>query len=281
MGRFSPILLLAAACSSPPPRPDAEPLFRAIETGNPMEAMKATDELARAWDDALLPRLRAALDAAPVRALHLAGQLSTPGSAKLLLERLPMLLDAREAEAARMALVAAGLRRLEEATGPILDRFEKLDGHAAFRALGRIWERKLDDAPLPRDREIRRLAVLALVHRWGMEPDPLPEACEAMLKAMTRPELEGFLAKHAKDRFPSRRTVAEVAGRRGFDPAKGARVHEALLASPDADLVAALLEGSPHSLRAELVGPLVEDKRSTRDGRPLRELAARRLERAR
>jgi hypothetical protein len=282
-GLIPGVLALAAlaACPSPPPAPEAEPLFRTIETGGPREAIEATDQLARIYVDSLGPRLERVLAASPARALHLLGMLGTPGSAKLLLERLPNLLDSGDAAVSRMAVVTAGLRRLEEATAPILDRLEKLDGHAAFRALGRIWERRLDDPPLPRPREIRRLAVLALAHRWGMEPSPLPEACEAMLRVMTREELERFLERNARDRFPSRRTVAEATGRRGFDPAKGLRVHEALLASPDPDLVAALLEGSPHALAPELLRPLLEDKRATRDGRPLRELAARRLERAR
>jgi len=110
--RFSLVLLLLAACSSAP-REDVEPLFRTLETGSAAEALAASEKLVAAYDDEELPRLAKALDAAPVRTLMLIGELSTEGSAKLLIDRLSYLLESKDREVARMAAVAAGLRRLK------------------------------------------------------------------------------------------------------------------------------------------------------------------------
>jgi len=266
---------LLAACS-PAPREDLEPLFVTLERGSALGAMEASAKLAQAYDDSWLPRLGRSLDAAPVRALQLIGDLTTDGSAKLLLERLPKLLAADPA-ASRMAVVASGLRRLRAATPTLLDRFEKLDEKAALRALGRIWDRALNDPPPPRAQEIDRLSVLALVHRRATGADVTVEACEAMLKVMSRDELEGFLGKHAGDKFFARRFCDEAVRRKGFDPVKGARIHEALLSSPDLELVAEILHTSPHAIRPELVRPFLHDRRAVKGDYLLCDAAATRL----
>jgi hypothetical protein len=271
-----PLLLALAACAAAEPQagPESEPLFKALETGGPKEAFEAMAKLAKAFDDSMLPRLAGSLDAAPLRALQLLGELQTEGSANLLLERLPKLLESKTAEVPRMAQVACGLRRLRRAT-PLL--LERLEDRAALRALGRIWDRALDDPTLPRKDEIERLQVLMLVHKTAMGASTSPEAVEAMLRIQAKDELEEFLSRHARDRFFARKHCDEAARKKGFDPKKGALIHEALLANPDADLVAGILESTPFELKADPVRALLKDERKSSDGRMLRELASKRL----
>src|SRR6185295_17752020 len=119
------LLLLALAACSSAPREDVEPLFKALESGTAAEAMTAGEKLATVYEDSDLPRLTKALDAAPVRTLQLIGELSTDGSAKLLLDRLSYLLESKDHEAARMGAVVAGLRRLKEATTALLHHPEE------------------------------------------------------------------------------------------------------------------------------------------------------------
>ncbi len=271
--RSSVVLILLAACSTAP-REDVEPLFRTLETGSAAEALAASEKLVAAYDDSELPRLTKALDAAPVRTLMLIGELSTEGSAKLLVDRLSYLLESKEREVARMAAVAAGLRRLKGATEALLHHPEE---PAAIRALGRIWAQPLDAPPLPRAEEIDRLTVLAVAHRQAMGPDSTLEACETMLSVMTASEFADVLSKHAGDKFFARRLFEEASKRPGFDAEKGLHVHEALLGNPDPDLVATILSGSPFPVREELVRGLLQDKRTTSKGEKLSELAAKRL----
>jgi hypothetical protein len=263
-----------SSCLAEEPRQDVEPLFRTIETGAPVDALEASSRLAKVYDDSMQPRLVRLLGAAPLRALQLIGDLASEGSANLLLERLPKLLDSGENDVPRMAEVACGLRKLRAATPFLLERTED---KAALRALGRIWARTLGDPPLERKDEIGRLSALAIVHRIAMGATSSLEACEAMLKAMTGEELDDFLAKHAKDRFYARRFCDEAVRKKGFDAKKGARVHEALLASPDADLVGGILVSTPFDLRPDAVRTLLKDERRTTDGRTLGELASKRL----
>ena len=154
---------------------------------------------------------------------------------------------------------------------------ERTGDKAVLRALGRIWARGSGDPPLERKDEIGRLSALTIVHRIAMGATTSLEACEAMLKAMTGEELDDFLAKHSKDRFYARRFCDEAVRKKGFDAKKGARVHEALLASPDADLVGGILTSTPFDLTPEAVRALLKDERKTSDGRALGELASKRL----
>src|SRR5258706_899387 len=99
MSRSGAVLLLFLAACSSVPREDVEPLFHALEHGGAAEAMAAGEKLAAVYDDRDLPRLTKALDAAPVRALQLLGELSTDGSALLLLDRLSYLLESTDRQA--------------------------------------------------------------------------------------------------------------------------------------------------------------------------------------
>jgi hypothetical protein len=270
------LLLALSACAHTSTADEVEPYFLTVEHGNAAEAMAAGEKLAAAYDDAHLPRLEKTLDARPVRALQLIGDLSTDGSAKLYLSRLPYLLESKDAETARMAAVVAGLRRLKPATATLLHHPEE---PAVVRALGRIWEQDLDSLALPREEEIDRLTVFAVVHRQAMGPNPTVEACEAMLSVMTAAELADFLAKHAADKFPARRHCDEAVRRPDFDADKGLRIHEALLKSPDVNLVAGILESSPFPLGEPLVEALVKDDRTVKEGVRVGDVAARRLKR--
>jgi len=271
-----PLLLVLAlsSCSHPSTTEEVEPYFLAVEHGSAAQALDAAERLVAVYDDSHLPRLEKILDARPVRALQLIGDLSSDGSAKLLLGRLPYLLDSKDAETARMAAVVAGLRRLKPATTALLQHPEE---PAVVRALGRIWEQELDAHALPRGEEIDRLTVLAVVHRQAMGPNPTVEACEAMFSVMTAAELADFLGKHAADKFPARRSCDEAVRRPGFDADKGLRIHEALLRSPDVVLVAGILETSPFPLSEALVQGMLKDDRTVKEGVRLGDVAARRL----
>jgi hypothetical protein len=271
------ILLVSACASATPPAEDLEPLFAKVEKGTAAEALEASGELASKYDDAWAGRLGTLLDRVPLRALPLISELSTEGSAKLLLEKLPALLASGTEGVPRAAVVAAGLRKLRPASPAILDYLEKTGEGAALRALGRIGERKLDDPALPKKEEVERLTTLAVVHRLTMSVDGPPEACEAMLRIMTRAELEDFLGKHAAEKFAARKACDQAVRRRGFDPEKGARIHEALLSSPDLELVAGILETSPHALREPIVRGFLDDRRAVREGTLVCDAAAARL----
>jgi hypothetical protein len=270
------LLLALSACAHTSTADEVEPYFLTVEHGDAAQAMAAGEKLAAAYDDAHLPRLEKTLAAKPVRAIQLIGDLSSDGSARLLLNHLPYFLESKDPEVARMAAVVAGLRRLKPATAALLHHSEE---PAVVRALGRIWEQDLDSQPLPREEEIDRLTVFAVVHRQAMGPNPSVEACEAMLSVMTAAELADFLAKHAADKFPARRHCDEAVRRPDFDADKGQRVHEALLRSPDVNLVSGILESSPFPLEESLVQALLKDDRTVKEGVRVGDVAARRLKR--
>jgi hypothetical protein len=270
------LLLALSSCTHTSTSEEVEPLFLTVENGSPVQAMAATEKLVAVYDDAHLPRLEKALDAKPVRSLQLISELSSDGSAKLLLSHLSYLLESKDSEVARMAAVSAGLRRLKGATATLLHH---PDEPAVVRALGRIWEQDLEAGPLPREEEIDRLTVLAVVHRQAMGAAPTVESCEAMLLVMTGTELTDFLRKHAADKFHARRLCDEAVRRQGFDPDKGLRVHEALLKNPDLVLVADILKSSPFPLHEDLVKGFLEDDRSVGEGARLKDVAAARLRR--
>lgn len=268
------LLLSLAACSHTPTAAEVEPLFHTLETGSAVEAMGATEKLVAEYEDAHLPRLTKALDAAPVRTLQLIGELSTDGSAGLLLNHLSYLLESKDPEVARMAAVAAGLRRLKAASETLLHHPEE---PAVVRALGRIWDQDLDSPALPRQEEIERLTVLSVIHHQAISGAATIETLEAMLSVMTGEELRSWLAKNAGDKFHTRRLCDQAVRRPGFDADKGLLIHEALLSNPDAELVAAILDSSPFPLHEERVREFVKDERKIPGGATVGEIASKRL----
>lgn len=270
------LLLGLSACAHTSTAEEVEPLFLTVENGSAVQAMAASEKLVAVYDDAHLARLEKALEAKPARTLQLISELSSEGSAKLLLSHLSYLLESKDPDVARMAAVAAGLRRLKPATAALLHHPES---PAVVRALGRIWEQELEGGPLPRQEEIDRLTVLAVVHRQAMSANPTVESCEAMLLVMNGAEMADFLNKHAGDKFHARRLCDEAVRRPGFDADKGLRVHESLLKNPDLVLVADILKSSPFPLHEDLVRGFLTDDRSVGEGARLKDVAEARLRR--
>jgi hypothetical protein len=100
-----------------------------------------------------------------------------------------------------------------------------------------------------------------------------------MLSVMTGEELRSWLGKHAGDKFASRRLCDQAVRRPGFDADKGLLIHEALLANPDAELVAAILDSSPFPLPEEAVRKLLKDARTIPGGTTVGQAAEKRLRR--
>ena len=280
MSRLALLLLALAACAAPDPADDVEPLFSALENGSSEEALEATEKLARLYDDSMQPRLRRLMEASSqslVRSLLLLSELETEGSAQILLEGVPRLLKSKKPEVSRLAVVAAGLRKLGRATREILDYYDRTEEAAALKALGRIWERPLGAPSLRDDEENDRLSALIPIHRLAMSGASTVAICEAMFRIMTRAELDDFLAAHAADRFHARGHCDQAVRKKGFDPNRGARIHEAFLTNDDAELVAEILATSPHPLREEAVRAKLDDRREVAEGFRVCDVAARRL----
>jgi len=283
--RGSAVLLLVGACASPPD-PAADPVLDRLRAGeaprelqydkNPVWTAEIAEALRenRPWKsdrDAFaaivyfaanlghdhLPvvegLLRSEVPESRMRGLLIARLCTAIEILDLLNRYAAELLDSAKPEIARVALGAMGHRRAQGATEAILDYFEASDDPAALRALGRIWE-GAGESPL-------RTAVHLVAHKLTMSPAATHESAEALLRVMSDPELEEFLSKWAGDKFPARTLAVASAGAKDFPSARGRKVHEAFLANPDGDLVAALLLTSPHRLDRAAVVPLLGDER--------------------
>jgi hypothetical protein len=217
-------------------------------------------------------------DAKPERRMRgiLITRLSTSAETLELLEKhAAVLLDPADPQVAGVAVGAMGFRRAKGATEAILGYYEARDDSAALRALGRIWEGVKDD-PL-------RTAVLVVAHARAMSPASAEgltgeEATGAMLRIMTDEELGEFITKWVPESFGSRQHVIKVAGAKDFNSARGRRIHEAFLKSPDPALVTIILWRSPHKIDAAAVTPLLDDERVTESGAKVCDYAAARLE---
>lgn len=226
-----------------------------------------------------LPVIEALLtDARPERRMRgiLITRLSTSAETlELLQKHAGSLLDPANPQLAGVAVGAMGYRRAKGATEAILAYCEAKDDSAALRALGRIWEGVKDD-PL-------RTAVLVVAHAAAMSPASAEglageEATGAMLRVMTDDELGEFITKWVPESFGSRQHVVKVAGAKDFNSARGRRIHEAFLKSPDPALAITILWSSPHKLDAAVVNPLLDDERVTESGAKVCDYAAARLE---
>ncbi len=229
----------------------ADELFLVMEREKAPTAWGAIVVLSSQLTADHLPRLEGYLtgkdDALAGRAILLLGEARFGG---VLLEKHAAALFARKGMA-KPVLHAIGQCRARGATKAILDYYEKSDDEACLKALGRCWEQRLDAKPLAKEDEQTRLLVYVLLHRYAMGALSTKENVDAMLRVMTAAELDDFLAKHARAAFVSRKLVADAAGMRAFEKAKGGKIHAALLANPDAMLVATILYTSPHKLDAK------------------------------
>ena len=195
---------------------------------------------------------------------------TSPESLELLPRYATALLDTATPKVAKVALGAMSYRRARGTTEAILAYYEATDEPAALRALGRIWEGGGEN-PL-------RTAVLVVAHSLAMSPAATAESADAMLRVMTDAELDEFLAKWVPETFVSRELVVAAAGDKGFDRARGRKIHEAFLKSPDANVVTGILWSTPHKLGAAAVSTLLDDERVTKNGVKVCDHAAARLE---
>jgi hypothetical protein len=238
-------------------REHVEELFLVLERESPRLALAVIPTLAGFVGEEHLPRLDG----------YLAGQDETLAGRALFLigeSRFGAALLEKHAEKwlatklARVTLHALGACRVKSATEMVRRHYEEKVDDAALRCLGRIWEQKLDAKPLAREEERERLKTFLVLHRLTMISAPTAESAEAMLRVMTGAELDEFLRKQAPEKFASREFVAKAAAARGFEKAKGARIHAALLASPDPNLAAWILWTTPFTLDKAAVAALLE-----------------------
>jgi hypothetical protein len=287
------LMLLAAGCAAPP-----DPVLARLRQGeapeslrydkNPVWTAEIGEALAadRAWKsdtDAFaaivyfaanagpehLPGIEALLAAEKpercMRGLLVARLSPLDGTRDLLVTHAAKLLDPARPAVARVALGAMAVRRAREATEAIFGYFEAADDPAALRALGRIWEGG-SDHPL-------RTAVHLLVHKLTLSAAATPESAEALLRVMSDVELGEFLSQWAGEKFGARSLIVAAAGAKDFSIPHGEKVHQAFLANPDGELVAAILLTSRHRLDPAAVRALLGDDR---EGVP--EAAAARLD---
>ena len=256
-------------------------LFLVMEREKPMIAFAAIQMLSSQLTADHLPRLEGYLtgtDNAIVGSAVLLMAEARFGGA--LLEKHAAMLLAKKG-LARPTLHAIGQCRARGATEAVLDYYAKSDDAACVKCIGKLWEQRSDAKPLEKKDETTRLIVLILLHPLATGPSCNKESVDAMLRVMTMTELNDFLDKHAKALFVSRQLVANAAVDRVFDKAKGAKIHAALLESPDAQLVASILWTSPHKLDAK---PLLTNEKVVKgadwpEGTKVCEIAAVRLAR--
>jgi len=176
-------------------------------------------------------------------------------------------LESGDPEVVKAALGTISEQRVGSATEKVLrlhnDGTEDREIEAlCMRTLGRIWDTR-SDARRPPDQEKPRLQALLAARMISLSPASTEEACEAFLLIQAPEEIESFLGQFVPEAFPARRLIVRAAGREGFDPAKGRRVHEAFLSSPDRRLVGEILLESPHDLDPERLKELLEDGKAT------------------
>lgn len=231
-------------------RSHAEAVLSLLDHATVKIAYAAVFALAALLDEKLLGALEPKLDAdrdVQIRALTVLAEARLPAAAPLV-EKRTSLLDPADRERSKAMLRAAAACRARRAHDAVMAYYEKTEDDQAVRALGRMWERKLDAAPLERAEEIPRLSALLLARRLALGGATNETFCDAMLRILAKDEFAKFLADFAGERFFARRVVAAAAMSRGFDRAKGTRLVEAFLANPDPGLVAQILVRSPWEL---------------------------------
>ncbi|GEM_PF-5816833 len=250
-------------------RAHAEALLELLGHRTVKVAYAAVFALAPLSDEKLLALLEPKLDGAreiQLRTLTLLAE-SRMAAAAPLLEKRVALLDPADSDRARAFLRAAGDCRVRKAHDAVMAYYEKTDDEQAIRALGRLWETKLDAPPLERSEEILRLSSLVVIRRLALGGATKPLYCEAMLRVLTSQELDKFLRDFAGESFFARRVMATAAMSRSFDRGKGTRLGEAFLANPDAGVVALVLIRSSWDLPQEKLASLLvrEDEAKIED----------------
>ena len=112
-------------------------------------------------DDGLLVLLEPKLDGprdTELRSLTVRADSRFAGAAPLL-EKRASRLDPADRERSRALLRAIGRCKARRAHDAVVDYYEKSDDEHAVRALGRLWEMRLNAPALDRADEIRRLST--------------------------------------------------------------------------------------------------------------------------
>lgn len=224
-------------------------------------AYEAVFALSTMLDEKLVAALEPKLDGARdlrIRAFTVLAESRFAGAAPAIEKRLN-LLDPADRELSKAVLRAVAGCRVRAAHDAVLAYYEKTDppDDQAVRALGRIWEMKLDAKPLERKDEIRRLTTELMIRRLVMSAASTEVQAEALLRILTKEEFEKFLKDFATEKFVSRREFAAAAMARGFDRAKGIRLVEAFLANPDPSLVSRIVVLSPYPIPKEALAKLL------------------------
>lgn len=265
-------------------RAHADALVALLGHASVRVAYGAVFALAALLDEKLLPLLETALDAKrdlQLRALTVLAEARFPPAAPLLEKRVA-LLDAADRDRSKAMLRAIASSQARGTHDAVLAYYEKTEEDLAVRALGRLWEMRLDDPPRARADEIRRLSSLLFIRRLAMGGATNETYADAMLRLLARDEFEKFLRDFSGESFFARRVVAAAAMQRSFDRAKGTLLVEAFLGNPDAGLVGQILLRSPWDLPKERLAPLLDRKDEAKiDDAPARmcDLAVRRLSR--
>lgn len=247
-------------------REDADALLALLSHSSVKVAYAAAFGLAPLLDQTLLPDLEKKLEGTEevqIRTLTVLVESRVATAGAILTKRLAWL-DADRPERAKALLRALAACRVRAAHEAVLAYYEKTEDDLAVKALGRIWETKLDAPLLERSDEIRRLSTLLLVRRLALSGATNETFCDALLRLLTKEEFEKFLADYSAESFFARRVIVAAALARGFDRTKGMRLAESFLASPDAGLVGQILVNSPYELPREKLAVLLDQTKDAK-----------------
>ncbi|MHC4606190.1 MAG: hypothetical protein ACYTAF_04570 [Planctomycetota bacterium] len=218
---------------------DADVLYELIRTEPDRTAYFAVLALGVLADDAVLEGVEGDLPFADARLtarlLSLLAASPHGRAAKIAAEQAAGFLGHGEQSVVRAALSALGAHRVWTEVPKILDLFVRTEDSRLLnplaRALGRMCEVRLGETPTG-EREVARLKAFLFLYRLSISPTATPETCGALLRVMTRQELEKFLSDFADEDFASRDLFIEVAGGSSCDPGKASMVRRVFLDSP-------------------------------------------------
>lgn len=245
-------------------REHLDALLLVVEREDGVPAIGAIQAARGLLGPAHLPRVERLLESDDrgrrLRGLILLRLAAVEGSAAVIERHAAALLGPAGPEIAGAALRAIRDLGARQATEAVVAYYASAEDPLALQTLGRLWEQPMGS----RDESKGRLLALLAAHKVTMSAAATPESADAMLRIMTGAEIEKFLADHAADRFVSALQIARAAGTEGFDAAKCRRIHQALLANKDPNVVAVILWTSPHELPTPVVADLLKDPRTAR-----------------